>query len=86
MVKFVVAFLISSGLGVVFLKKNPLLMLLGLELCLNGVILAIAARYSQSNFEDDALIIAGILFLFCIAVIETVILATLQLKLKHNSL
>lgn len=87
MIRGLVAFLIACGVTSIYLKRMPLLTLLGLELCLNGVLLALLARYSGAMVDgvsgDSNIFVITALALFALAVVETVLIATIQLRLDR---
>lgn len=66
----------------IILKPSPILILLALELILNGVFLVLACNFSTSGSISIVLLI---LFLLSVAVVETVILTTAQIKASSKN-
>ena len=76
------AFLFSVGLMVVIIKRNAIMVLLGIELMLNASNINLVAFNQQHNLETDGQIFA--LFVIIIAVCEAAVGLAIVLRVyKH---
>ncbi|MCS7092773.1 MAG: hypothetical protein NZM26_05515 [Patescibacteria group bacterium] len=80
MVKLAISIMVASGVTMILIKKTPLMILVGLEFILNAVILGAVVKFSQTNSLNFLL---AVLFFLALAVVETVILTSSQLKLNR---